>query len=80
MGWAEMRIQQYNQGEKANWWERKLLEHANPVNIGFHVLGGILLIYGLWTHHWGFILIGVLLNNMGHVYCRLKKNGYDRED
>ena len=22
MGWAEMRIQQYVKGEKANWWEK----------------------------------------------------------
>ncbi len=71
MGWAEMRIQQYNQGEKATWWERKLLEHANPVNLGLHVLGGIPLIYGLWIHNWRFIILGVLISGSGHLYCRV---------
>ncbi len=73
MGWAEFRIQQYNQGEKANWLERRVLEHANPVNLGFHLLGAIPFIYGLWVHHWGFIFIGVLSNTIGHLYCRLIK-------
>ena len=73
MGWAEFRIQQYSQGEKANWLERRMLEHANPVNLGFHVLGAILFIYGLWVHHWGVIFIGVLSNTIGHLYCRLIK-------
>ena len=71
MGWAEFRIQQYNQGEKANWLEKRSLEHANPENLGFHVLGAIPLIYGLWIHHWGFIFIGVLLSSIGHKYCWL---------
>ena len=41
MGWAEIKIQQYNQGEKANWLERRVLEHANPVHLGLRVLGSI---------------------------------------
>ena len=32
MGWAE-KNQQYNQGQKANWLERRSLEHANPVHL-----------------------------------------------
>lgn len=71
MGWAKFRIQQYNQGEKANWLEKRSLEHANPVNLGFHVLGAIPLIYGLWIHNGKFIILGVILNGIGHLYCRL---------
>ena len=73
MGWAEIRIQQYNQGQKANWLERRVLEHANPVHLVLQVLGAIPLIYGLWIHNWTFISVGVLLNFLGHLYCWLKK-------
>jgi len=71
MSWAEFRIRQYNQGEKANWLERRSLGIANPVNLGLHVLGAIPLIYGLWIHNWRFIILGVLINGFGHLYCRL---------
>lgn len=73
MGWAEIRIQQYNQGEKPNWLERRVLEHANPVHLGLQVLGAIPLIYGLWVHNWALIAVGVLLNFIDHLYCWLKK-------
>jgi len=73
MGWAEIRIQQYNQGEKANWLERIVLEHANPVNLGLHVLGAIPLIYGLWVHNRALIAVGVFLNFIGHLYRWSKK-------
>jgi len=73
MGWAEIRIQQYNQGEKANWIERRVLDHANPVHLVLQILGAIPLIYGLWIHHWGFIFVGILLNGIGHLYCSLIK-------
>jgi hypothetical protein len=32
MGWAENRIQEYQHGKPANWLERRMLEHANPVH------------------------------------------------
>jgi hypothetical protein len=73
MGWAERKIQQYNQGEKASWLERRVLEHANPVHLGLYVLGAIPLIYGLWVHNWTLIAVGVLLNFIGHLYGWLKK-------
>jgi hypothetical protein len=73
MGWAEIRIQQYSQGEKANWLERRVLEHANPVHLGLQALGAIPLIYGLWVHNWVLIAVGVLLNFYGHLHCWLKK-------
>jgi len=73
MGWAEKRIEQYNQGQKANWVERRTLEHANPVHLVLGIIGSIALIYGLWTHSWLWIVIGVLLNLVGHLYCWLQK-------
>ena len=69
MGWADMRIRQYNQGKKANWWEKRWLEHANPVNFAFHVLGMVLFIHGLWIHNLTFIILGLLLQKIGHWYC-----------
>ena len=73
MGWAETRIEQYKQGQKATWIERRILEHANPVHLVLQVLGAIPLIHGLWAHNWGFILLGLFINFMGHIYCSLKK-------
>ncbi len=73
MSWVEWRIQQYNQGEKANWLEKRCLEHANPVHLVLQVLGSIPFIYGLWIHNLGFILLGLLLNATGHLYCLLIK-------
>ena len=73
MGWVETRIQQFNQGEKANWLEKRHLEHTNPVNFAFHVLGAIPIIYGLWIHNWGLIFAGFLLNLIGHLYCWVRK-------
>ena len=57
MGWAEKKIEQYNQGQKANWVERRTLEHANPVHLVLGIIGSIALIYGLWTHSWLWIVI-----------------------
>ncbi len=73
MNWAEMKIQQYKKGQNPSFLERISLEHANPVNFAFHVLGAIPIIYGLWIHHLGLIFVGILLNLIGHIYCRLKK-------
>jgi len=73
MGWVETRIQQYNQGEKATWLEKRGLEHANPVNYSFHAVAAIPIIYGLWTHNPGLIFVGILLNLTGHLYCWVRK-------
>lgn len=32
MGWAENRIERHHRGGAANWLERRMLEHANPVH------------------------------------------------
>jgi hypothetical protein len=73
MGWAEKRVQQYNQGQQATWIERRALEHANPVHLSLALIGLVLLIYGLWIHNWTWIIGGVILNFLGHLYCWLKK-------
>ena len=71
--WAEKRVEQYNQGQKANWRELRALEHANPVHLVLAVIGAIALICGLWLHSWIWIVIGVVLNFFGHLYCWLIK-------
>jgi len=64
MGWAEIRIQQYNLGEEASWVVKRNLENANPVNKTFHILGAIPIIYGLWIHSWVLIFVGILLTSL----------------
>lgn len=73
MSWVEKKVQQYNQGQKASWLERRALEHANPVHIVLAIIGALLLIYGLWVHSWWWIGGGIILNILGHSYCWLKK-------
>jgi hypothetical protein len=73
MGWAEKRVQQYNQGQQATWIERRALEHANPVHLSLALIGLVLLIYGLWIHNWTWIIGSVILNFLGHLSCWLKK-------
>ena len=73
MGWAETRIQQYAQGQKATWLETRALEHANPVHFALDRLGAMAVMYGLWTHNWLSIVIGVLLIFSGHLYTWVMK-------
>ena len=73
MSWAEWKIQQYNQGENANWLERHCLDHANPVHFVLQIVGAIPFIWGLWIHNGGLIFLGLLLHGIGHVYCSLIK-------
>jgi len=79
MSWVDWKIQQYNQGEKANWWERRLLEHANPLTLVLHVLGAIPFFWGLWIHNGVLIFFGLFLQGIGHLYCRVIKTGYGSE-
>ena len=73
MGWAEKRIQQYNQGQPATWVEKRILEHANSLHLILALIGKALLIYGLWVHSWLWIAGGIVLNLVGHLYCWIKK-------
>ena len=74
MSWAEWKIQQYYQGKKANWLEKHFIDHANPVHFVLHIVGAIPLIWGLWIHNWGLIILGFILHGIGHLYCSLIKN------
>jgi len=69
MGWATWKIQQYRQGEEANWLERHCLDHANPVHVGLQIVGAIPFIWGLWIHNGGLIVLGLVLHGIGHIYC-----------
>ena len=73
MGWAEKRIKEYNEGQKATWMEKRNLENANPVHLVLVVIGVTALIYGLWVHSWMWIGISVGLNFLGNLYCWLKR-------
>ena len=73
MGWAEKRIQQYNQGQHASWMERRCLEHANLVHFVLACVSMFPLVGGLWFHNWWLIALAVLLNFFGHLYCWLQK-------
>ncbi len=68
MGWAENRIQDYWRGEAANWLERRMLEHANPVHFPLALAASIGLGYGLWRDSWPWIIGSTALALSGHVY------------
>lgn len=69
MGWAEYRIEEYQQGKPATWLERRMLEHANPVHFSLALIAVVGLVYGLWMHNWFWIVGSVILSLAGHVYC-----------
>ena len=73
MGWVENRLEEWKHGKKFGYWERRCLEHANPVHSILMVIGIVFLVYGLWMHNWMLIWIGVGLNFLGHLCCWLKK-------
>lgn len=75
MGWAEHRVQEYQSGQDASWLERRMLEHANPVNFALAVAAGAGLGFGLWMHNWLAISGAALLMLSGHVYCKTRKPG-----
>jgi hypothetical protein len=56
MGWSEHRIEEYRQGQRATWLERRMLEHANPVHFPLALAASAGFIYGLWTHDWLWII------------------------
>ena len=69
MSWAERRVQEYKNGGRATFVEKRFLEHANPVHLFLALLGVVALVYGLWAHDLRWIIGGALLNLVGHVYC-----------
>ncbi len=50
------------------WFERKLLEHADPLNLFLHIIAGILLIYGLWINVMAYVVIAIIIALLGHIY------------
>jgi hypothetical protein len=79
MGWAENRIQQYQRGASANWLERRMLEHANPVHFPLALAGSLGIAYGLWTHRRDWIVGSALLSLAGHMYCWTRDDGKDQQ-
>jgi len=47
--------------------------HKHPVTFWFHILGFIVLIFGLWTHGWGLIILAIFLFILGHSFHCNKK-------
>ena len=68
MNWAEKKIEEYKKGKESTWFERRILEHANPVHFVLAVVGMIIGLYGLWLHDWTMVAIGMGLNLLGHMY------------
>lgn len=50
-----------------------MLEHAEPVNLTLHILGAIILGYGLWINNLNYIFASILILIVGHLYTHLKK-------
>jgi fatty acid desaturase len=73
MGWAEKKIEEYTQGKKATWLEKRALEHGNPFHFLLGIIAVIVAVYGLWTHNWAWIVAALVLGFLGHLYCWLKK-------
>jgi len=69
MGWAERKVEEYNQGKSATWIERRCLEHANPVHLLLALVSVIPFIWGLWAHNWTLLTVAIILNLVGHMYC-----------
>jgi hypothetical protein len=73
MRWAEKRIQQYREGQKATCLEKLALEYGHPVNCTASIIAIVLLGYGLWIHSYDLIIAGVVVGLLGYLYCWLKK-------
>lgn len=72
MSFAQKKIQQYKKGKKPTWLEQRMLEHADPVHLTLAIVGTIALVYGLWINAWSWIIIGIGLNILGHLYTWFK--------
>ncbi len=73
MSWAKKRIQQYKEGQEATFLEKMALEHGHPVNCVASIIAFIFLGYGLWIHNYIWIIAGVAVGLLGHLYCWIKK-------
>jgi len=41
--------------------------HGSPLNMAFHFLAFVVLVYGLWMHSWSVILSAVVVALIGHL-------------
>ncbi len=73
MCWAEKRIQQYKEGQDPTFIEKMALEHGHPVNCAASIIAFAAVGYGLWIHDYTWIVAGVVVAILGHLYCWIKK-------
>ncbi|MFH0831655.1 MAG: hypothetical protein V1886_02195 [archaeon] len=52
--------------------ERKMLEHSDSRVLLLHILGAVIIVYGLWTNVIEWVLIGILFPIAGHIYIENK--------
>lgn len=58
---------------KLNWWEKRILEHAQPFNAIAHLVGFAFIGYGLWIHNWTWVIAGAVICFLGHLSVWIKK-------
>ncbi len=73
MSWVNKRIKRYREGDNPTFLEKMALEHGHPVNFVLSLIALAAVGYGLWMHDFLYIVIGILLGLLGHVYCFLQK-------
>jgi len=73
MSWVKKRIQQFNQGQKATWLEKRALEHADPINCLATCISFFVLVYGLWINNWNWIIASILIGFLGHLISWFRK-------
>jgi hypothetical protein len=49
-----------------------IMSHKNPANLVLHIIAAVIIIYGLWMHDLGLILIGILIGVIGHIIAAIK--------
>lgn len=67
MSWIQKRTGEYQNGAKFTWFERRMLEHADPVLALLLVIGGVVACYALWQHDWVLFVGGFAIGTVGHI-------------
>ena len=73
MSWADQKIKAYRNGSAATFFEKRNLEHANPLLFTLIVIAMIIASWGLWVHSWTAIVSAALLASLGHIYVWTRK-------
>lgn len=73
MTWVDKKIESYKKGKKATIIEKRMLEHAEPVHFILAIIGVGCIVYGLWLHSWSWIIMGMVLNFVGHIFSWMKR-------